>query len=65
MSIATYGQLVNGKRICLFDFITEVSFAYLQINGKVITEKLRSTIKSLYHRGYSVDDAVSYLIMKS
>lgn len=60
---ATYGQQVNGKRITLDEFVSKVRHDYDRIGLETIATAAK--IKSLYNKGYSVEDAVSYLIMKS
>jgi hypothetical protein len=57
----TYGQQVDGKRITLIEFGNQVNDKCSQVG---IDPSIRA-IKSLYNKGYSVEDAVSYLIMKS
>lgn len=56
----TYGQIVNGKIITCNEFIKSV-----QKNLEMAIGKASSTekIKKLYDKGYSIKDAVSFLIL--
>ena len=58
----TYGQQIDGKRITLIEFYSKVRYDLDRIG---LNQMYVNEIKSLYNKGYSVEDAVSYLIMKS
>jgi len=58
----TYGQIVDGKIITYSEFLKAVQNHLERVIGKsAIPEK----IKKLYNKGYSIEDAVSFLILKS
>lgn len=62
--MATYGQLVNGKRLTYEEFSTEVATRlrrYIMSNYK-LSEKL---CKKLYNKGYTIEDTCSFLILNS
>lgn len=58
----TQGQLKNGKRISLSEFENEVLQGILNATGEI--KRANTEIKKQYNKGVSVDDAVSYFLMK-
>ena len=60
----TYGQLIDGKRITYEEFSKEVASrlrSYIVSNYK-LSERL---CKSLYNKGYSIEDTCSFLILNA
>ena len=58
----THGQLKNGKRISYQEFENEVLQGIQNATGEI--KRVNSEIKKQYNKGVSVDDAVSYFLMK-
>ena len=58
----TYGQIVDGKIITCNEFSKAVQTHLERVIGKSATNE---KIKKLYNKGYSIEDAVSFLILKS
>ena len=58
----TQGQLKNGKRISYQEFEKEVIQGIKNATGEI--KRVNSEIKKQYNKGVSVDDAVSYFLMK-
>ena len=58
----TQGQLKNGKRISLSEYENEVMQGVENALGS-FNHSLKE-IKKQYQKGVSVDDAVSYFLMK-
>lgn len=58
----TYGQIVDGEIITCNEFIKAVQNHLERAIGKSAAPE---EIKKLYNKGYSIEDAVSYLILKS
>ena len=57
----TYGQIADGKPLTYSEFLKSVQKKLEMAIGKASsTEK----IKKLYNNGYSIEDAVSFLILK-
>ena len=58
----TYGQIVDGKTLTYNEFLKAVQNHLERAIGKVAAPE---KVKKLYNKGYSIEDAVSYLILKS
>jgi uncharacterized Fe-S cluster-containing MiaB family protein len=56
----TYGQIVDGKIITCNEFIKAVQKHLEMAIGKSVAN---DKVKKLYNKGYSIEDAVSFLIL--
>jgi hypothetical protein len=61
--MSTYGQLKDGKIISYEEFSKEVGLKLRFINSDYkLSEKL---CKKLYNKGYSIENAISFLILNA
>ena len=59
----TYSQIINGKKIPYSDFEKNV-YEAIKLCTDATYKFPYTTCKKLYNKGYSVSDAISFLILK-
>jgi SOS response regulatory protein OraA/RecX len=62
---ATYGQLVDGKRITYEEFEKQVAKKLSYHPFLIKKKKDMKLCKTLYNKGYSVDDAYSLILLNN
>lgn len=62
---ATYGQLVEGKRITYQEFEKQVAKKLSMHPFLIKKAKDLRLCKKLYNKGYSVDDTYSFILLNN